>query len=249
MKTKPTKEIAIVINELLNHGLCHGLGKAEPGKMCVEAVVCYAMGMPHGDDPSCVSPIVRSFKIMLNDSNWSSNIARANGLRRLAIAQLGSEGIDNNIFVKELTLALVRKIIPIVLRAAASVNLNNANILSDHAIKCEKIVDLDAACAACAACAVSAVSAVSDAASAARTARAASYAACAACAASDAVSDAVSAASAACYAARAASYAACDAVCAARDASDEVLTTMAECAVGALIAAKSPGCEWLSIAK
>src|SRR5690348_1343442 len=109
----PTRETAKKILDLLKHGLTHGKGTQEPGKMCVEAVVCCAMGLPHSDDPPCVAPAVRSFKIELNDSSWSSNIARANGLCRLAIAQLGSNEIDQAIFVKEVALAAIRKVVPI----------------------------------------------------------------------------------------------------------------------------------------
>ena len=79
------------LNELLDAGLVQGVGVPVPGEMCVEAAVCYALGLPHGDDPGCVVDSVRRLKIILNDSHvWQSNISRAEGLRRLAIAQLGS---------------------------------------------------------------------------------------------------------------------------------------------------------------
>jgi hypothetical protein len=80
------------ILETVDAGLAFGLGAPEPGKMCVEAAVCYGLGLPHNDDPGCVSPAVRALKIRLNDSNWSSPAARAAGLRRLAIVQLGTKG-------------------------------------------------------------------------------------------------------------------------------------------------------------
>jgi hypothetical protein len=40
-------------------------------------------------------------------------------MRRIAIAQLGSDTIDQTVFVKELALATIRKIVPIALKAAA----------------------------------------------------------------------------------------------------------------------------------
>lgn len=43
-------------------------------------------------------------------------------MRKLAIAQLGSESIDDAVFAKELALATVRKIVPIALRAAAKIH-------------------------------------------------------------------------------------------------------------------------------
>lgn len=82
--------------EVVDKGLTNGLGLPEPGKMCVEAAVCYALGLPHDDNPPCVAAAVRSFKISLNDSNWPSKKARARGLRRLAVAQLGSAGVVRN---------------------------------------------------------------------------------------------------------------------------------------------------------
>ena len=54
-------------NELCDRGLSSGQGSRE-GQMCIEAVICATMGLPHGDDPGCVAASVRSFKIRLNDS-------------------------------------------------------------------------------------------------------------------------------------------------------------------------------------
>lgn len=84
-------------------GICRGLGSDQtPGHMCVEAAVCYALGLPHGDNPQCVDGALRRLKISLNDSEWSSNAARAKGLRRLAIAQLGtSKKFDHEFFAQQ----------------------------------------------------------------------------------------------------------------------------------------------------
>src|SRR5689334_17575355 len=90
--TEITHEIAAKVLKTVDAGLVVGVGKPTPGQMCVEAAVCYALGLPHGDDPGSVSPSLRSLKIRLNDSGWSSKEARAAGLRRLALAQLGSAG-------------------------------------------------------------------------------------------------------------------------------------------------------------
>src|SRR3990167_4534296 len=84
---KLSHELAIKVINVIDAGLTSGLGRAEPGHMCIEAAVCYALGEPHNDKPSCVSPVVRSLKIRLNDSGcWHSNQSRAQGLRRLGIA-------------------------------------------------------------------------------------------------------------------------------------------------------------------
>jgi hypothetical protein len=101
------------ILETVDAGLVCGMGVPIPGQMCVEAAVCYGLNLPHGDDPLCVASAVRELKIMLNDSSWSSNAARAKGLRRLAIAQLGTrENFDMITFVQRVAveaLALARE--------------------------------------------------------------------------------------------------------------------------------------------
>jgi hypothetical protein len=98
---QPTEELCSRIISLLSHGLVAGLGTPEPGKMCVEAAVCAAMNLPHSDSPACIGDAVRSFQIRLNDSSWSSEQERAKGLKRLAIAQLGSDKISQEEFSKK----------------------------------------------------------------------------------------------------------------------------------------------------
>ena len=109
--------------------------------MCVEAAVCYAMGMPHGDNPVCVGAAVRTFKIALNDKEWSSPRARAKGMRRVAIAQLGSDKIDQSAFTKEIAFQTTKQIVPIALRAAAKLNPAHADNLEAAAIGCEVAMD------------------------------------------------------------------------------------------------------------
>ena len=124
---------------VIDAGLVSGLGQAEPGKMCVEAAICYALGLPHGDDPGCVSSAVRSFKIALNDKWWSSDTARAAGLRALAIAQLGSKSvIDDIVFARRLTKQIIRVIVPIALRTVAQRVPFHAAVLETAAEACER---------------------------------------------------------------------------------------------------------------
>ena len=240
-----THAIARKVLTVVDAGLVSGVGHPKLGKMCVEAAVCFALGEPHGDEPSCVNPALRAFKVGLNDASWSSPTARANGLRRLALAQLGSAGnFDAVDFSKRLAMMTVNKTVPRVLRIAAAMKLTAQNplflaimweALEKAAVECEKAIDLDAA---------------------SHAASAASYAA------SDAASAARDAASVASFAARAARYAASDAARAARDAasvasfaasaasaaSDKELSTIAEDVVQLLIAMDAPGCQWLDMA-
>jgi hypothetical protein len=112
--------IARKVLSTVDAGLVSGVGKPVPGQMCVEAAVCYALGLPHGDDPKCVAQSLRKLKIRLNDSNWSSDEARAKGLRRLALIQLGSAGnLDEIEFVKRCARLAIQTCVPQALRAAA----------------------------------------------------------------------------------------------------------------------------------
>ncbi len=240
---KITTNIAKKVLETVDAGLSNGLGKPEPGQMCVEAAVCYALGLPHGDEPGCVSASVRKFKIRLNDSSWSTNEARAKGLRRLALAQLGSKNILNE------TEFAIR---------CALIVYKEENFIK-WALRWLSNEDrLEAAAARSAArAAVAARSAARSAVAARSAARAAAWSAAAAAAraaaeaARSAVAAARSAARAAAWSARsaAARAAAAAAAEAARSAAarsgDKVLSDFAEQVVQILIEMKAPGCQWL----
>jgi hypothetical protein len=226
-------DIARKVLTTIDAGLVHGVGVQEPGKMCVEAAVCYALGLPHGDDPGCVSEPLRSLKIRLNDSGWSSNAARAKGLRRLGLAQLGSkDALDESEFRRRVVELAIRKCVPAALRAAASVHKDPKHraALNAAANTCESEANrasaLEARQIAAAACAA---------------------ANAAACAAADAAAYAAAyayAADAAAYAANAAANAAARAAAAKRDAA---LAEFAEDVVQILIDMKAPGCQWLTL--
>ncbi len=134
------RSVAIKLLEVVDAGLVRGVGKPIPGQMCVEAAVCYALGQPHGDEPACVSPVLRALKIRLNDSAWSSDKARAKGMRRLALAQLGSAGaLNEKQFLERVVEMTISKIVPRALRSAASMKANatHAEKLEAAAKKCE----------------------------------------------------------------------------------------------------------------
>jgi len=235
-------EIAKKVLAIVDAGLVKGVGEAVPGKMCVEAAVCFAMGLPHGDDPECVSRALRSLKIRLNDSNWSSTKARAKGLRRLALIQLGSrDALDDKEFGRRVVDLAIRKQVPIALRAAASVQKNSSHkaALLNAATRCEKEGTREAAIEAKKA-------AYADAAAYAYAADAA-YAAYAAYAYAADAADAAYAAAAASAAADAYAAAAAYAADAAKKR-DSILSAFAEDVVQILIDMKAPGAQWLDLA-
>src|SRR5262245_9762431 len=134
-----TREIATKVRDVVDAGLSNGLGTPEPGKMCVEAAVCYAIGLPHGDDPACVAPSLRRLKIGLNDRAWLSPRACAKGLRRIALSQWGRAGVlDEQEFRRRVVDMTIRKAVPVGLRAAARVNPQFADRLKAAALRCEQ---------------------------------------------------------------------------------------------------------------
>ena len=134
-------------DEILARGLSNGLG-VQGSQVCIEAAICETLGLPHGDDPGCVGAAVRAFKISLNDSRWSSPKARAEGMRDLGLAQLGSKDSVNDVeFVKRLSEKLIRVLVPKLFRQIFPEN----GVCLAAADRCEKEGTLDAADAASAA--------------------------------------------------------------------------------------------------
>ena len=158
-------------DEILARGLSNGLG-VQGSQVCIEAAICETLGLPHGDDPGCVGAAVRAFKISLNDSRWSSPKARAEGMRDLGLAQLGSKDSVNDVeFVKRLSEKLIRVLVPKLFRQIFPEN----GVCLAAVDRCEKEGTLDAA--ASAAEQASAANAAYAANAAAYAANAAAYAA------------------------------------------------------------------------
>ena len=213
--TQITREIAQKVLNTVDAGLTKGIGESIPGQMCVEAAVCFALGLPHGDEPDCVAPSLRTLKIRLNDLGWSCNQARAKGLRELALLQLGSKkNLDEVEFVKRVAMLVVNKYLPPILRkvnleveadacgqAANLADTCTAAYAAAYAAYAAAAKGLTiATCRAAAAAASDAVAAASaDAAAAAAAASAAAYDTAAAAAAADTASSAASAGCCCCF--------------------------------------------------
>ena len=220
-----TLEIATKVRDTVAAGLVKGAGNPVPGQMCVEAAVCYALGLPHGDDPQCVARSLRSLKIAVNDAQWSSPQARAHGLRKLALLQLGSAGaMDDRDFARRVALMTIRTMLPVALRAVAKKVPTHAQKLAICANFCAQVDNTDAAANA-------------------------AYAAYAAAYAADATAYGADATAYAAYAAKAAAYAADAAADAAEAANtrDKILTDFCEGVAAILIDMQVPGCMWLPL--
>ena len=136
MNIEINEQLAQKVKNIVSHGLSKGLGNPILGQMCVEAAVNYACGLPHGDSPTCVGSAVRAFKININDANWSSTDARAKGMLKIAIAQLGSNTIDQ----KEFNKILAFKTITILLS-----DFLQSQGFEKEAINCKNAKDLNKA--------------------------------------------------------------------------------------------------------
>ncbi len=221
-------------DEILARGLSNGLG-VQGSQVCIEAAICETLGLPHGDDPGCVGAAVRAFKISLNDSRWSSPKARAEGMRDLGLAQLGSKSVNDVEFVKRLSEKLIRVLVPKLFRQIFPEN----GVCLAAADRCEKEGTLDAADAAYAA---SLAANAADAASLAANAAASAAAAAAAYAAASAATPAYAAYAANTAVSLAANAAAAASLAAnAANAADEYLKLAAEIALETLCEMESPG--------
>lgn len=125
-------------DEILSRGLCKGLGEKN-GQMCIEAAITCALDLPFDDSPICVTEDIQRFKISLNDSNWSSPVARANGLRDLGIAQLGSKDV---IFEKTFSDLLYGKMLRVFIPTLFREIFPKKSICLDLVAKLETSADL-----------------------------------------------------------------------------------------------------------
>ena len=93
---KVLEETAKKLIELCSHGLTKGLGENEPGQMCVMQAVSIANGEEFTDSPDCVDSKLRKLCIQLNDrSLWTDKHERSQYLTPIAIASLGTQGMDD----------------------------------------------------------------------------------------------------------------------------------------------------------
>jgi hypothetical protein len=105
--------------ELVGYGLPAGLGSRGHGTMCVQACVNAALDSDHHDRPICVSEQMTHFGIALNDRyGWLDEKDRGDGLRRWAIAQLGTSELPEEDFAELVALELCRTEFPRMLAAS-----------------------------------------------------------------------------------------------------------------------------------
>jgi hypothetical protein len=103
--------------KLFEGGLINGAGH-DVNHFCVQQAVHRVMDNdlknPHKSDHPpqwCVHGEITKFGIIMNDTQgWSSNKARARGLQRFAIAELGSSKVSGREFFKRLAKKIAQKV-------------------------------------------------------------------------------------------------------------------------------------------
>lgn len=115
---------------LIRKGLASGLGSPKAGQMCVEAVICTVLYGEFSDQPDCVHRDIIPLKILINDFDWPSKQARARGMERAAIAQLGSNRISISKWVAAFSKHFIKFVLPL---------LNNHYLEKPEATKLNKI--------------------------------------------------------------------------------------------------------------
>jgi hypothetical protein len=118
-KTQIQKSVVQLLIETVMAGLKSGVGIQIPGRMCVEAAVCYAFGEPHGDKPICVGSQVRDYGVTMNDCIVSSDAQRSKMMIRFSIAQLGSAELYQGEFSRRMAVKTINRILPRAFRLAA----------------------------------------------------------------------------------------------------------------------------------
>lgn len=129
-------EIKERLRSIAANGLSDGIGTEE--MPCIKAAISLAMGLKLRDDPPCVAEPDCTFAIVLNDAEWSSPQARAEALLTLGLASLGTAGTDRAGWVRRVVEGVIRRVLPIALRAAADANPSHAGVLRNVADSCER---------------------------------------------------------------------------------------------------------------
>ena len=174
-------EIVAGLPRFLGNGLSRGV-KNGGGQVCVvAAIMAVENGLgPDGivtDMADCVGFAVRRFAIRLNDAPWSSPVARAHGLRDLAVAMVGSKEVDQRAFVRLYVTRFIQTILADTLDTVAQrqKDPHKANMTAS-AVKCRDSKTLEecrASATAAAAAAYAADAAAADVAYAVNAANAA----------------------------------------------------------------------------
>lgn len=89
----------------------------------VEAAVRMALRKESRKYSVCISPLLHCIVSQFDAANWGSNSERLRSLRRLAVAQLGTSGMDEVLFAQKFAAVAIGELLPIALRRASDLQL------------------------------------------------------------------------------------------------------------------------------
>lgn len=93
MEFEITQQMVQNLLGYVKKGFCNGAGEVSDGQFCVQQAVNMATTMEAetSDGPNCVHKEFNCLGINLNDMEWRGPKTRAKGLKRLAVAEMGTE--------------------------------------------------------------------------------------------------------------------------------------------------------------
>jgi hypothetical protein len=119
-----TEELARKVLAIIDKELSEPLFQPRIAFVSVEGPLCDVLSRPRpspsSDGLGWASPALRILTGCLHECRWTSSKARAEGLRRLALAQLGSHALDDREFARRVAEMTIRTVLPRALRAVAA---------------------------------------------------------------------------------------------------------------------------------
>jgi hypothetical protein len=119
-----TEELARKVLAIIDKELSEPLFEPRTVFVSAERPLCDVLGRPRpspsSDGLGWVSPALRTLTGCLHGCRWTSSKVRAEGLRRLALAQLGSHALDDREFARRVAQLTIRTVLPRALRAVAA---------------------------------------------------------------------------------------------------------------------------------
>lgn len=87
-----------MLRTIFDRGLSSGIGTAD-GQVCIEAAIALASGEGMSEAPSCSAAADINVALTINDGPWFSPEARAEALPPIALAQIGTKGLNRRAWV------------------------------------------------------------------------------------------------------------------------------------------------------
>lgn len=112
--------ITAAVAQNVRNAINAGLAPETFPRQSIKQAVCSGLGFEPGEEADLIEPVLRSFVIELDNDNWYGETARLDGMRDLAIAQLGTADVlDGKAFSDKALKHVVQTVIPKMIRLLA----------------------------------------------------------------------------------------------------------------------------------